>query len=216
MGSSVKLTLLSVDIPLAIELLPPGTLEQLIERGWQTAKAPVTALARAAGGKVDAFKPEYAAGDMKALKGRHGFDFYVVYDDNSVGAYWTERKRSIRVLSETKVPLAVEEKRKFLANLSGWSHGGKKLVTDADLKQFEKDYPLKPKVYKDFPAMQKDSKAVVAFLDWARAKGGKAAKARDAYYEAFTGNRGYKDDNPVVVAAVKALNETMKDYYKSF
>jgi hypothetical protein len=214
--ASITVNLLSVDIPLPAEAVPADKLEALIDKAWQTAKPPVAALARAAGGKVEAFKPAGAAADLKALTGRLGFDFYVSYSDKAVGAYWTDRKRSVRVLSETKVPVAVEAKRTFLADLNAWSHGGKKLVTDDDLKKFAADYPPKPKVYKDFQALRKDSKALVAFLDWARDKGGKPAKARDAYYDAFTGNRGYKDDHPVVVAAVKALDETLKEYYKSF
>jgi hypothetical protein len=215
MAKYVKVTLLTIPFPMPVEQIPGHIALALVSAAWGKVKGPVQALAGLAGTKVNAFEPANAVSDMVGIKGVKSCEFYVSLDDN-VGAYWTDHKRSVRVLMEGHVPGDVEERRAFLTRMHGWSHGGKKLVTDADLKQFEADFPKKPKVYKDFQAIRKDSNALVAFLDWARSKGGKAAKARDAYYDAFTGNRGLKDNDPVVVAAVKALNEALKEYYKSF
>lgn len=163
----------------------------LASAGWGKVKGSVQALAGLAGTKVNDFKPEAAVADMVGSKGVKGCEFHAVFGAYNVGAYWSDNQRSIRVLAEGKVPGGVEERRGFPTRLNGWSHGAKKLGCDADLKQYEADFPKKPKVYKDFWAIEKDSNALVAFLDWARGKGGKPAKARDAYDDAFTGNRGY-------------------------
>ena len=216
MAKDVTVTLLTIPFPKPVEEIPEVMALAIVSAGWGKVKGAVQSLASLSGTKVNAFEPAYALSDMVGVKGIKSCDFYASRREYTVGAYWTDHKRSVRILAEGKVPLDVEDRRAFLTRLNGWSNGGKKLVTDADLKEFEADYPKKPKVYKDYRAIEKDSKALVAFLDWARRKGGKSGKARDAYYDAFTGNRGLKDNDPVVVAAVKALNEALKEYYKSF
>jgi len=218
MAKDVNVTLLTIPFPRPVEEIPEPVVLALVSAGWGRVKGVVQALAGLSGAKVNAFEPARAVSDMVVIKGVKSCEFYatLVLGRATVGAYWSDHKRSVRVLAEGKLPDGVEERRAFLTRLNGWSHGGKKLVTDADLKQFEADFPKKPKVYKDFQAIRKDSNALVAFFDWARSKGGKPAKARDAYYDAFTGNRGLKDNDPVVVAALKALNEALKEYYRSF
>jgi hypothetical protein len=216
MAKDVKVTLLTIPFPTPVEQIPGHIALALVSAGWDRVNGAVQALAGLSGTKVNAFEPTHAISDMVGIKGVKSCEFYAALGEYTIGAYWSDNKRSVRVLAEGKLPSDVEERRALLTRLHGWSHGGKKLVTDADLKQFEADFPKKPKVYKDFQAMRKDSNALVAFLDWARRKGGKPAKARDAYYDAFTGNRSLKDNDPVVVAALKALNEALKEYYKSF
>ncbi|MEO5883311.1 MAG: hypothetical protein ABIQ06_12915 [Caldimonas sp.] len=212
--ASVKVLLKTLDFPIAVNLAPSNVAAAILEKGYQSIKSSLDGLARVDGEKLLKFETDGAVSDMIAHKVK-SCEFYAASGGYGYGAYWSDG-RVIRVLVEGKFPLDVEEQRRFWPRLNAWSHGGKQLYSDAELKKFEADYPLEPKVYKDFKAIQKDSKALVAFLDWARRKGGKQAKARDAYYDAFTGNRGYKDNDPVVVAAVKLLDEALKEYYKSF
>ena len=183
--ASVKVLLKTLDFPIAVNLAPSNVAAAILEKGYQSIKSSLDGLARVNGEKLLKFETDGAVSDMIAHKVK-SCEFYAASGGYGYGAYWSDG-RVIRVLVEGKFPLDVEEQRRFWPRLNAWSHGGKQLYSDAELKKFEADYPLKPKVYKDFKAIQKDSKALVAFLDWARRKGGKPAKARDAYYDAFTG-----------------------------
>lgn len=114
-----------------------------------------------------------------------------------------------------RVPSDLEEYRNFLSLLNGWSTTGRDIVPDADFKKWIADNPkgpTKPPQYKDYDEMLKKSKSdAAAFREWAK-KNGKASKAFADYDKTAKS----KPTDPARVAAVTAVNESLKDYYKSF
>lgn len=114
-----------------------------------------------------------------------------------------------------RVPTELEEYRNFLGLLNGWSTGEHNIVPDADFKKWNADNPkapAKPPPYKDYDEMLKKSKSDAdAFRAWAKtnSKAGKAFADVDRTAKA-------KPTDPARAAAVKAINESLKDYYKSF
>lgn len=114
-----------------------------------------------------------------------------------------------------RVPSDLEEYRNFLALLNGWSTTGRDIVPDADFKKWNADNPkapAKPPVYKDYDEMLKKSRSDAdAFRAWAK-KNGKASKAFADYDKTAKA----KPTDPARAAAVKAVNDALKDYYKSF
>ena len=208
----VELSLRKIDFPLPVELAPRFVAVAIIEKAYQVVKSSVDALARVDGAKVFKFQADAAVDDMVGRKGVRSCEFTAVSNGTTYGAYWSDG-RSVRILVEGKFPVDLEEQRAFLPRLNAWSAGGKKLYSDADLKKFEADNPLKPKVYKDFQEMEKkDKNAVLAFLSWALRKGGKAGKA----YGDLLDTQNLKEKDPARVSALKAVNEILKEYYKSF
>jgi hypothetical protein len=112
------------------------------------------------------------------------------------------------------VPSDLEAYRTFLASLNGWSAGDHNIVPDADFKKFNTSNPKAPTKppYKDFEEMAKKSKTDVdAFRDWAKSN----PKAKKAF-EAVDKTAKSKPTDPVRVAALKAINESLQDYYKTF
>jgi len=114
-----------------------------------------------------------------------------------------------------RVPSELEEYRNFLSNLNGWSSGDHNIVPDSDWKKWNTDNPkapAKPPVYKDFDEMQKKSKSDAdAFRTWAKAN----SKHKNAFAE-YDKVAKAKDADPAKQKAVKAVNDALKDYYKSF
>jgi hypothetical protein len=51
---------------------------------------------------------------------------------------------------------------------------------------------------------------------WGARQGRQAAKARDAYYDAFTGNSGYKGQRHSGRGGGEVARRGVKEYYKSF
>ena len=209
---TVEVSLRKIDFPIPVDQAPRAVAVAIIEKGYQAVKSSVDALARVDGAKVYKFHADAAVDDMVGRKGVRSCEFYAAASGATYGAYWSD-DRSVRVLVEGKFPVDLEEQRAFLPRLNAWSHGGKKLFSDADLKKFEADNPLKPKVYKDFQEMEKkDKNAVLAFRSWALRKGGKAGKT----YGDLLNTQNLKDKDPARVNALKAVNEVLKEYYKSF
>ena len=113
-----------------------------------------------------------------------------------------------------KVPSDLEDYRNFLALLSGWSNADRNIVPDADFKKFNNSNPKRPPkpTYKDFDEMAKKSKSDVdAFRAWA--KGNSTAKKA---FEAIDKTAKAKPTDPARVAALKAINVSLQDYYKTF
>jgi hypothetical protein len=114
-----------------------------------------------------------------------------------------------------RVPSDQEDYRNFLSLLNGWSTSGRDIVPDADFKKWSADNPkgpAKPPPYKDYDEMLKKSKSdAAAFREWAK-KNGKAGKAFADYDKTAKAT----PTDPARAAAVKAVNESLKDYYKSF
>jgi hypothetical protein len=113
-----------------------------------------------------------------------------------------------------KVPSELEDYRNFLSLLNGWSTADRNIVPDADFKKFNASNPKKPAkpAYKDFEEMAKKSKADVdAFRAWAKGNGnGKKA------FDAIDKTAKAKPTDPARVAALKAINASLQDYYKTF
>ena len=115
---------------------------------------------------------------------------------------------------KVSVPSHLEEYRNFLGLLNGWSSPGRDIVPDADFKKFNASNPKKPAKpsYKDFDEMAKKSKADVdAFRTWA--KGNSNAKKA---FDALDKTAKAKPTDPARAAALKAINDSLKDYYKTF
>jgi len=113
-----------------------------------------------------------------------------------------------------RVPTELEEYRNFLSNLNGWSSPDHDIVPDAAFKKFNADNPKKPPKpsYKTFEEMEKKSKADVdAFRAWA--KGNTNAKKA---FEAVDKTAKAKPTDPARVAALKLINASLQDYYKTF
>jgi hypothetical protein len=113
-----------------------------------------------------------------------------------------------------KVPGDLEEYRNFLSLLNGWSNSDRNIVPDADFKKFNDANPKKPPkpTHKDFDEMVKKSKSDVdAFRAWSKTNG--AAKKA---FEAIDKTAKAKATDPARVAALKAINASMQDWYKTF
>ena len=112
------------------------------------------------------------------------------------------------------VPSDLEDYRTFLSYLNGWSNNDHNIVPDSEFRKFNDNNPKKPPKpsYKDFAEMAKKSKSDVdAFRAWA--KGNSNAKKA---FDAIDKTAKAKDTDPARVAAMKAINEALKDYYKTF
>jgi len=113
-----------------------------------------------------------------------------------------------------RLPSDLEDYRTFLGNLNGWSTTERNIVPDSDFKKFNEQNPKKPPKpsYKTFEEMAKKSKSDVdAFRAWAKSNG-KAKKAFDDIDKTAKA----KPADPARVAAMKAIDASMQDYYKTF
>ena len=110
------------------------------------------------------------------------------------------------------VPTEREAYRDFLAMLNGWSNGAQNIVPDADFKAFNAKFPKKPTEYKDFDEMAKKSKTdVEGFRTWANGN----STAKKAFADIDKTAKA-KPTDPARAAALKAINASLKEYYKSF
>ncbi len=109
-----------------------------------------------------------------------------------------------------RVPTSLEDYRTFLGNLNGWSTSTRNIVPDADFKKFNTDNPKKP-TFKTFDDIAKNKDALAAFRKWA-AGNTNAKKA----FEAIDKTAKAKPNDPARVAALKAINVSLQDYYKTF
>jgi hypothetical protein len=113
-----------------------------------------------------------------------------------------------------KVPTELEEYRSFLGTLNGWSSTDHNIVPDGDFKKFNDANPKKPPKppYKTFEEMASKSKTDVdAFRAWAKTN----ANAKKAF-EAVDKTAKLKPADPARAAALKAINASLQDYYKTF
>ncbi len=114
-----------------------------------------------------------------------------------------------------RVPSDLEQYRNFLSSLNGWSTSERNIVPDAAFKKWNTENPkgpAKPPQYKDYDEMLKKSKSDAdAFREWAK----KNTKANKAFADHDKTAKA-KATDPARAAAVKAIDESLKDYYKSF
>ena len=119
------------------------------------------------------------------------------------------------ILGKKAVPSDIEEYRTFLEELMNWSDSDHPLVTEADLKDWNKKNlkkPEKPTVYKTYDEMAKKSKAdTEAFKTWAKTN----AAAKKALDE-LTKTDKLKPADPARVKALKAVDAVLPVYYKTF
>ena len=182
------------------------TVVKRIEKGWDSVKSDLDGLG---GLKLTKPNPDSLADTLIESK-THAVMFDLVLTK-------AEFRLDVEIGNVTvkagkiNVPSDLEAYRTFLASLNGWSSGDHNIVPDADFKKFNASNPKKPS-YKDFEEMEKKSKSDVdAFRAWAKTN----AKAKKAF-EAVDKTAKAKSSDPARVAALKAINESLQDYYKTF
>jgi hypothetical protein len=205
----------------------------LAEKAWAKVRSALSELSSLTGLKFGAIDGESLAirGRVKGGGGSDGhpgpgrleFDVALFNFSVEVWVYYPGGAPGAESLAKVAVPKEVEAYRKFLTGLNGWSLGGKKLVTDADLKKFTQEFPPKsekepekppkPKVYKNYGEMAKNKADVAVFRAWSKQKGNwKAAKA----FSDRDKSAKLKADDPARGTALKAIDAALKDYYASF
>ncbi len=193
----------------------------LVEKGWSQVKSDLSGLTGLTGLKLGSIDAESMAirGRLKNAggegPGRLDFDVALHNFSLEVWVYYPGGSPGAESLAKVSVPKEVEAYREFLTKLNGWSLGGKKLVTDKDLKGFNEEFPPKPPkptVYKNYAEMAKKSKDdVAAFRAWAK-KNPKAAKA----FSDLDKSAKLPADDPARGTALKGIDAALKDYYASF
>jgi hypothetical protein len=189
-----------------------------IDKVWAQVKSDLAGLCSLTGLKLGAIKSDsMAIGARLKNAGGEGpgkleFDVALFNFSVEVWVYYPGGAPGAESLAKVAVPREVEAYRTFLTSLNGWSLGGKKLVTDADLKKFAQEFPPKPTKYKNYAELAKKSKDdLAAFRAWAR-KNAKAAKA----FADLDKSAKLKADDPARGTALKAIDAALKDYYASF
>jgi hypothetical protein len=180
-----------------------------IKKSWDGVMSDLNGL-----GGIRLIKPDFdAVADALIKSGTHAVMFDVVL---------TKSEFRLDVLTgnvtwkagSVKVPSDLEDYRNFLSLLNGWSTADCNIVPDADFKKFNASNPKKPAkpTFKDFDEMAKKSKTDVdAFRAWAKGNGnGKKA------FDAIDKTAKAKPSDPARVAALKAINASLQDYYKTF
>ena len=180
-----------------------------VKKSWDGVMSDLNGL-----GGIKLVKPDFeAVADALIKSGTHAVMFEMVL---------TKSEFRLDVLAgnvtwkagSVKVPSELEEYRNFLSLLNGWSTADRNIVPDADFKKFNASNPKKPAkpAFKDFDEMAKKSKTDVdAFRAWAKGNGnGKKA------FDAIDKTAKAKPSDPARVAALKAINASMQDYYKTF
>lgn len=190
----------------------------LAEKAWSQVKSDLAGLCSLTGLKLGSINS--ASMGIRARTrdaggegpGRLEFDVALFNFSLEVWVYYPEGAPGAESLAKVAVPKEVEAYRAFLTSLNGWSLGGKKLVTDADLKKFTEEFPPKPTVYKNYAELAKKSKEdLAAFRAWSK-KNSKAAKA----FSDLDKSAKLKPDDPARATALKAIDAALKDYYASF
>lgn len=187
----------------------PNVLKR-IAKGWDGVKADLDGL-----GGLKLVKPDVdAVADGLIKSGTHAVIFDLVltkveFKLNVEAGNVTFKAGSVRV------PTDLEDYRNFLATLNGWSSSEKNIVPDADFKKFNDQNPhkpAKPTEYKDFDEMVKKSKSDLdAFRAWSKNN----SNAKKAFADIDKTAKA-KPNDPARAAALKAINASLKDYYKSF
>lgn len=193
----------------------------LVQKAWSQVKSDLSSLISLTGLKIST--PDFSSLAIHARlrdaggegPGRLEFDIALFNFSVELWVYYPYGSPGAESFGKAAVPKDVEEYREFLTKLNGWSLGGKKLVTDKDLKGFNEEFPPKPPkptVYKNYAEMAKKSKDdVAAFRAWAK-KNPKAAKA----FSDLDKSAKLPADDPARGTALKAIDAALKDYYASF
>jgi hypothetical protein len=187
----------------------PNVLKR-IAKSWDGVKSDLDGLAG-----IKLTKPDLdAVADALIKSGKHAVIFDLVltkaeFKLNVEAGDVTFKAGSVRV------PTELEEYRNFLASLNGWSTSERNIVPDGDFKSFNEKNPKKPQKpteYKDFDEMVKKSKSdLEAFRNWAKTN----SSAKKAFADIDKTAKA-KPTDPERVAALKAINASLRDYYKSF
>ena len=185
------------------------TVVKRIDKGWDTVKSSLDGL-----GGIKLTKPNSdSLADTLITSQTHAVMFELVLTKSEFRLDVEIGNVTIKA-GKVNVPSDLEAYRDFLASLNGWSTGDHNIVPDADFKKFNASNPKAPTKppYKDFEEMAKKSQSDVdAFRAWAKNN----AKAKKAF-EAVDNTVKAKPNDPARVAALKAINESLKDYYKTF
>jgi hypothetical protein len=205
-----RIPLRKIDLPKPADQLPLDVVGKVVSTAWQVVKADVAALNGLVGLKPGGIKTEDLAINVRSNRARtFAFDLGLHVNVLSI---WFDSGNFPEEVAKIPVPQDAEKYRDFVTRLNGWSHGGKKIVSDNELKKFTAAYPPKPTVYKDFDEMVKKSKSDVdAFRAWSK-KNSKAGKA----FAEVDKTAKLRPIDPVRAKALKAINDSLKDYYASF
>lgn len=186
----------------------PATVKR-IEKGWDTVKSDLDGLVG-----LKLVKPNLdSLADTLVSTQTHAVMFELVLTKAEFRLDVEVGNVTVKA-GKVNVPSDLEDYRTFLASLNGWSNNDHNIVPDANFKKFNTDNPKKPTkpTYKDFEEMAKKSKSDVdAFRAWAKTN----AKAKKAF-EAVDKTEKAKPTDAARVAALKAINESLKDYYNTF
>lgn len=181
-----------------------------IAKNWDGVKSDLDGLAG-----IKLTKPDLdAVADALIKSGKHAviFDLVLTKAEFKLNV---ETGDVVFKAGSVRVPSDLEEYRTFLGNLNGWSMSSRNIVPDADFKSFNDKNPRKPPKpteYKDFDEMVKKSKTdLAAFREWAKTN----SNAKKAFADIDKTAKA-KPTDPARVAALKAINACLKEYYNSF
>lgn len=178
-----------------------------VTKRWDEVKSDVDGL-----GGLKLQKPDFqSVADTLIKSGTHAVMFELVLSKTEFRLDLLVGNVTMKV-GTTRLPSDLEEYRAFLGTLNGWSMSGRDIVPDGDFKNFNAKNPKKPTEYKDYDEMVKKSKTdEAAFRTWAKTN----ATAKKAFADIDKTAKA-KPNDPARVAAMKAINASLKDYYKSF
>jgi hypothetical protein len=185
------------------------TVVKRIDKGWDTVKSSLDGLVG-----IKLVKPNSdSLADTLTTSQTHAVMFELVLTKAEFRLDVEVGNVTIKA-GKVSVPSDLEAYRTFLGSLNGWSNGDHNIVPDADFKKFNTNNPKAPTkpTYKTFEEMAKKSKSDVDdFRAWAKNN----AKAKKAF-EAVDKTEKAKPTDPARVAALKTINESLQDYYKTF
>ena len=178
-----------------------------VTKRWEEVKSDVDGL-----GGLKLQKPDFqSVADTLIKSGSHAVMFELVLSKTEFRLDLLVGNVTMKV-GTTRLPSDLEEYRSFLGTLNGWSTSGRDIVPDGAFKDFNAKNPKKPTEYKDYDEMVKKSKTdEAAFRTWAKTN----ATAKKAFADIDKTAKA-KPTDAARVAAMKAINASLKDYYKSF
>ena len=183
------------------------TVVRRVKKNWDGVKSDLDGL-----GGMKLQRPDFdAVADALIKSGTHAVIFDMVLTKSEFRLNVVVGNVTFKAGS-VNVPTDLEEYRNFLGTLNGWSNSTRNIVSDADFKNFNAKNPKKPTEYKDFDEMVKKSKTdLEAFRNWAKTNN----NAKKAFADIDKTAKA-KPSDPTRQAALKAINASMKEYYKSF
>ena len=183
------------------------TVVRRVKKNWDGVKSDLDGL-----GGMKLQRPDFdAVADALIKSGTHAVIFDMVLTKSEFRLNVVVGNVTFKAGS-VNVPTDLEEYRNFLGTLNGWSNSTRNIVSDADFKNFNAKNPKKPTEYKDFDEIVKKSKTdLEAFRNWAKTNN----NAKKAFADIDKTAKA-KPSDPTRQAALKAINASMKEYYKSF